>query len=145
MILKYNHLSQNVKAFRSMTGISLELFEEVENDVTPRFVEAETTRFNRPDRQRAIGGGRDQELSIRDQILLTIIWMRCYPKQCVLSYIFGVSEPSVSRSIGRVLPLLEASGRDTMRLPDPGRKRRRTLDELLKKTPELTVIIDSFE
>jgi hypothetical protein len=145
MILRYDHLSQNVKAFRSMTGISQELFEEIENDVTLRFIEAETIRFSRPDRQRAMGGGRDQALSIRDQILLNIIWLRCYPKQCVLSYLFGVSEPSVSRSIGRVLPLLEASGRDTMRLPDPGRKRRRELDELLKETPELAVIIDSFE
>jgi hypothetical protein len=32
-----------------------------------------------------------------------------------------------------------------MRLPDPGRKRRRELDELLRGTPELAVVIDSFE
>jgi hypothetical protein len=145
MILRYEHLNQNPKVFRSMTGINLELFGEVENEVTPRFVEVETQRLSRPDRERAIGGGRDQELSIQDQILLTIVWLRCYPKQVVLSYLFGVSEPSVSRVINRVLPLLEASGRDTMRLPDPGRKRRRNLDELLKETPELVVIIDSFE
>jgi len=51
----------------------------------------------------------------------------------------------VSRLIGRVLPMLEAAGRDTMRLPDPGKKRRRKLDELLQDTPELAVVIDSFE
>ena len=32
-----------------------------------------------------------------------------------------------------------------MRLPDPGRKRRKALDSLLQDTPELAVIIDSFE
>lgn len=32
-----------------------------------------------------------------------------------------------------------------MRMPDPGRKRRKTLDTLLKETPELAVIIDTFE
>ena len=32
-----------------------------------------------------------------------------------------------------------------MRLPDPGRKQRRQLDDLLKETPELAVVIDSFE
>jgi hypothetical protein len=32
-----------------------------------------------------------------------------------------------------------------MRLPDPGRKRRKALDSLLEDTPELAVIIDSFE
>jgi hypothetical protein len=43
------------------------------------------------------------------------------------------------------LALLEASGRDTMRMPDPGRKRRQQWDELLQDTPQLAVIIDTFE
>jgi hypothetical protein len=30
-------------------------------------------------------------------------------------------------------------------LPDPGKKRRRTLDALLQETPELAVVIDTFE
>jgi hypothetical protein len=145
MILRYQELSRHASVFRSMTGLTIALFGEVENDVEPRFVEAEIKRLSRPDRQRDIGGGREQELSIQDQILMTVVWLRCYPKQDVLGYLFGVSESSVSRVINRVLPLLEASGRDTMRMPDPGRKRRRKLDELLTDTPELAVIIDSFE
>jgi len=102
-------------------------------------------RLKRPERQRAIGGGRQNELEGRDQILLTVIWLRQYPTQDVLGYFFGISQPSVSRCIERVLPVLEQAGCDTMRMPDPGRKRRRSLDDLLKDTPELAVIIDSFE
>jgi Helix-turn-helix of DDE superfamily endonuclease len=145
MILRYQELSRHKKVFQSMTGLSLEQFDEVERDVEPRFTASEINRLSRPDRIRGLGGGREQELSMRDQSLLTIIWLRCYPKQDVLGYLFGVSESSVSRVVNRVLPLLEASGRDTMRMPDPGRKRRRALDELLQATPELAVIIDSFE
>lgn len=63
----------------------------------------------------------------------------------MLAYLFGVSDSSVSRLIERVLPLLEQSGRDTMRMPDPGRKHRRTLETLLQGTPQLAVLIDSFE
>jgi hypothetical protein len=33
----------------------------------------------------------------------------------------------------------------TMRMPDPGRKRRRKLDDLLQDTPQLAVVIDTFE
>jgi hypothetical protein len=40
---------------------------------------------------------------------------------------------------------LEASGRDTMRMPDSGKKRRRHLDDLLAETPNLIVLIDTFE
>jgi hypothetical protein len=145
MILRYNHLSHHAKVFQSMTGLSLRLFDELNQEIEVKFIEAEIKRLSRPDRQRALGGGREQTLDILDQLLMTVVWLRCYPKQDVLAYLFGVSESSVSRILNRMLPLLEQSGRDTMRMPDPGRKRRRTLDELLKETPELAVIIDSFE
>src|SRR5262249_658087 len=46
---------------------------------------------------------------------------------------------------GRCRPLLERPGRDRMRLPDPGRGHRRDLPALLKETPALAVIVDTFE
>src|SRR5216683_3021914 len=84
-------------------------------------------------------------LNERDQILLSVVWLRVYPTQEVLGYLFGVSDSAARGVIERVLPVLEQAGRDTMRLPDPGRKRRRKLDDLLRDTPELAVVIDSFE
>ncbi len=128
-----------------MTGLPVSLFDELYADIELRFTKAERERLERPNRQRAVGGGRTQEVAIRDQLLMSVIWLRCYPKQSVLAYLFGVSEASVSRILGRVLPLVEASGRDTMRQPDPGRKQRRELDEVLAATPELAVLIDTFE
>jgi hypothetical protein len=145
MMLRYNHLSQDAKVFQSMTGLSVPLFDALEQEIERLFVASEVQRLSRADRQRGLGGGRSQEVAIIDQVLMTVIWLRCYPKQHVLAYLFGVSESSVSRILNRVLPLLAQSGRDTMRLPDPGRKRRRELDELLQATPGLTVVIDSFE
>ncbi|MCB0122099.1 MAG: transposase family protein [Caldilineaceae bacterium] len=125
--------------------MSVFLFDELNGELEPKFLIAERERLERPDRQRAVGGGRNAEVEIGDQLLMSIIWLRCYPKQHVLGYLFGISDSSVSRILARVLPLLEASGRDTMRLPDPGRKQRRELDELLLETPALAVIIDTFE
>jgi hypothetical protein len=77
--------------------------------------------------------------------LLTVIWLRTYPTNEVLAYLMGVSDSTVSRVLARMVPLLEAAGTDTMRMPDPGRKRRRQLDELLRDTPDLAVVIDTFE
>src|SRR5262249_307928 len=57
----------------------------------------------------------------------------------------GVSDSTALRAIRRCLPVLEAQGKDTMRLPDPGKGKRRDLPALLKQTPELAVIIDTFE
>jgi hypothetical protein len=145
MILRYQYLCQNKHVFKAMTGLHRAEFDELVQDVLPGYAAAEEKRLSRPDRKRAIGGGPDFELEAQDQILLTVVWLRKYPTYEVLGYLFGTSDTTVGRYISRVLPLLEVAGRDTMRLPDPGRKRRRHLADLLKETPELAVIIDTFE
>lgn len=145
MILRYEHLSQNPKVFQSLTGLRVAEYDALLADVLPLYVAAEEQRLTHPHRQRAIGAGHPFELSYRDQILLTVVWLRVYPTHEVLAYLFGSNDSSVSRFIRRVLPVLEQAGKDTMRMPDPGKKRRRSLDDLLADTPGLVVVIDTFE
>jgi hypothetical protein len=145
MILQYKHLSHYPRVFKSLTGLHVSEFDALVKDVLPAYREAEIQRLSRADRQRAIGGGHPFELDDRDHLLLTVVWLRVYPTHEVLGYLFGVSAVTIGRTIGRVLPILEQAGRDTMRMPDPGKKRRRSLDDLLSDTPELAVVIDSFE
>lgn len=143
--MKYEHLSQHPHIFQQCTGISVREFDQLIQQVIPRYIEAEAARLQRPERQRAIGAGHPFHLVARDHVLLTIIWLRLYPLHAVLGYLFGISDSTVSRLIERVLPLLEQAGRDTMRMPDPGKKRRRQMSDLLRDIPELRVVIDSFE
>ena len=145
MIMRYGWVSHYPQVFLSMTGLRVSEFDGLVDDVLPEYAAAEAARLTRPDRERALGAGHPFELSLRDHLLLTVVWLRVYPTHEVLGYLFGVSDSTVSRLIRRVLPALEASGRDTLRMPDPGKKRRRTLDDLLHDTPELAVVIDSFE
>lgn len=146
MRLNYLYLRRYPKIFRAMTGLSVAEFDSVVRDLLPRLVQAEYKRLSRPHRQRDIGGGHPFELSTTDQILLTIVWLRLYPTHAVLGFLFGVSDTTAGRYLARLVPLLEAAGRDTMRLPDPGRKRRRTLNTLFEALPELeAIVIDSFE
>jgi hypothetical protein len=74
-----------------------------------------------------------------------VVCLRQYPTQECLGYLFGVSDSSALRAVRRCLPVLEAAGKDSMRLPDPGRGRRRDLPALLRDTPGLAVIVDTFE
>lgn len=151
MIFQYKYLQHHPTVFRAMTGMNLGEFEAMEAKVISRFSEAEWKRLNRPGRRRAVGGGRKFELKARDQLLLTVVWLRVYPTQEALGYLFGVSDSTAGRYIGRVLPLLAAIGVAEMRPPNPGNppggrgRRGRPLDELLRETPELAVLIDSFE
>jgi hypothetical protein len=145
MILRYEHVSGYPKVFLALTGLQVPEFDALVQDILPRYSEAEVQRLSRANRRRAIGGGHPFVLDARDQLLMTVIWLRKYPVDEVLGFLFGISDSTVSRYRRRMLALLEASGRATMRMPDPGRQRRRQLDELLQDTPELAVIIDTFE
>jgi hypothetical protein len=145
MTIHYARLSQFPKVFHSMTGLTVPEFEAVVDDLVVRYARAEKMRLSRPNRQRAIGAGHPVHLAVIDQILLTIVWLRLYPTHEVLGYLFDVSDSTARRAIERMLPLLEQSGQDTMRLPDPGKRQHRQLDALLADLPELMVIVDSFE
>jgi len=114
-------------------------------EVAPRLLDAERKRLTRPGRRRAIGAGHPFALSERDRVLLTVVWLRRYPIYEVLGLLFGISQETAVRTVPRVLPILEAAGLTSMRGRDPGKYRRPNVDALLRETPELAVIVDTFE
>jgi hypothetical protein len=145
MILRLSRLRGVPSIFRNLTGITVSVFDLLLGQLLPAFDAQRRQRLDRPNRQRAVGGGDHFDLEPADQLLLTIFWLRHYPTQEVLGYLFGVSDSTAKRAIDRCLPLLEAAGKDSMRMPDPGRGRRKDLSRLLKDTPDVAVLIDTFE
>src|SRR5947207_9071634 len=145
MILRRERLGNHPSVFRSMTGLTVAAFDQLLPELCAAFAADRRRRLGRPNRRRAVGGGDDFDLGVADQFLLTVVWLRHYPTQECLGYLFGVSDSTALRAVRRCLPLLERSGRDSMRLPDPGKGRRRDLPALLKETPALAVIVDTFE
>ena len=145
MIARLENLRKHPAVFRALTGITVEVFDALAAEVVPAVEAAHRKTLDRPDRQRAIGGGDDFDLLLVDHVLATVVWLRQYPTQEVLGFFFGVSDSTAKRAVDRCLPVLEKAGKDTMRMPDPGRGRRKKLPALLKDTPGLAVVIDSFE
>ena len=145
MIARLDNLRKHPGVFGHLTGLTVAAFDELAAQVVPAVEAAHRKKLDRPDRQRAIGGGDDFDLSTADQVLLTVVWLRQYPTNEVLGFLFGVSDSTASRARSRCLPALERAGRDTMRMPDPGAARRKRLPALLADTPGLAVVIDTFE
>jgi hypothetical protein len=146
MIARYAYLSQHPDVVRSLTGLRRAEFDALAAELLPRFAAEEHRRLDRPNRQRAIGGGRAFSLSARDQLLATVIWLRQYPTYPVLAYLFGSDDATVRRYVLRWLGLLEATGRDTMRMPDPGTHRRKKLDTFEQRVqrPKERAVADTY-
>jgi hypothetical protein len=145
MIARYAGLRRHPAAFLALTGLAVSQFDALWVEVGPRLLEAERKRLTRPGRKREIGAGHPFALEERDRVLLTVIWLRRYPIYEVLGLLFGISQETAVRTVPRVLPILEAAGLDRMRGRDPGKYRRPGLDDLLRETPEVAVIVDTFE
>ncbi len=145
MIARLDNLRTQPSVFRHLTGLTVAAFDELAAELAPAVAAARRKRLDRPDRRRAVGGGDVFDLATADQLLLTVVWLRQYPTNEVLGFLFGVSDSTASRARARCLPALERAGKDTMRMPDPGVARRKRLPALLKDTPGLAVVIDSFE
>ena len=145
MIGRAAWLTRYPVVFRAMAGISVAEYRQIVTELAAPYAAAEQRRLARPDRRRAPGGGRRFTLSMADQVLLTIVWLRQYPTYPVLGYLFGLDDRPAARTVARLLPLLAAAGLDSMRLPDPGPQHRQDLPQLLKNTPGLLVLVDTFE
>jgi DDE superfamily endonuclease/Helix-turn-helix of DDE superfamily endonuclease len=145
MIARLANLRRHPAVFRHLTGLTVEVFDGLAAEVAPAAEAAHREALDRPGRRRAVGGGDTFDLATADQLLPTVIWLRQYPTNEALGFLFGVSDSTASRARGRCRPPLEKAGRDTMRMPDPGPGRRKRLPALLRDTPGLAVVIDTFE
>jgi hypothetical protein len=145
MIARLDSLKTHPSVFRHLTGLTVPAFDALAADAVPAVEAAHRQSLDRPDRERAIGAGGEFGLTSTDQVLLPVVWLRPYPTQEVLGFLFGVSDSTALRAVRRCLPVLEQAGKDTMRMPDPGPGRRKKLPALLADPPGLAVVIDSFE
>jgi hypothetical protein len=122
MIARLDNLRKHPAVFRHLTGITVEVFDALADAVVPAVEAAHNQALDRPNRQRVVGGGDHFDLPWVDHVLATIVWLRQYPTQEVLGFLFGVSDSTARRAVERCLPVLEKAGKDTMRLPDPERQ-----------------------
>jgi len=103
---EYATLKKNPRKLLALTGLTKAEFEEV----LPAFQEALAERFPEPKpkkRQRAPGGGRKPKLSsAEDKLLFILVYTKTYPVQVVQGEMFGMSQPTTSQWIDKLLPVL---------------------------------------
>ena len=147
MIFRYKALKKHPTIFRAVTGISVAEFDSYSEALIIKLAAEERSCLENKARKRAVGGGRNHELSWQNQLLLTLVWLRLYPTYEVLGYFFNVSDSSAHRVVKRCLPILEGEGKRQIEQSKAHAQRKRgyQLEEIFAQVPGLAVVIDAFE
>lgn len=86
------------------------------------------------------GRGRPRHLSPRNQILVTLLWLRSYPCYSILSLLFDISVSSVSDTINEVWPILWDVLHPLIQWPD--RQEWMSMTGIFKDIPSAVGCID---
>lgn len=145
MILSYPGLRRHEKLFRSWSGLSVSEFDDLYRRFEPVWTKAEQERLQARQRQRAIGGGVDYRLDLDTRLLLVLVWLRQYLTGETLGFLFGVTQSTASRTIRRLLPVLQSVTQEALKPPPPPKGAKRSLRQIKQAQPDLFAIFDATE
>ncbi len=143
MRMHYAELRGKSRILQSLTGLNQSEFEALLPSFEAAWESFVVETFERPDRQRAIGGGRKARLQqLEDKLLFILVYFRLYPTQAVQGYLFGITQSQANDWIHRLTGVVnEALGRE-LQLPE---RRPAKLKEVLENCPSLEFLIDGTE
>jgi len=143
-MLTYETVSRKPEDFRSLTGLSVEEFDQLYLEVEQVYPAAEDHRLARPNRKRKRGAGHKFHHVLRNRLLLTLTWLRVYPSYRVLGLLFSLDKSNVCRNLKIMLPVLQQV--TDLALPDLGTDLGEDdLEAILARFPELRAIVDASE
>lgn len=146
MIISYAGLKKQPRILKGFARVTVQEFEELEAKAEPLWREQEFKRLDRPDRKRAIGDGQKKTLPFREQLLMTLVWLRLYLVLEALGYLFGVDKSTVSRYTNSILPVLHQMGETTLGwLEPPKRGHGERLEQVWQEQPDLFAYVDATE
>lgn len=102
-----NILHENPDLVKALTGLPAEVFWELVQAAEAGLPAYEEERHERPDRQRAIGGGRDFDQSVAIRVAQVLTYLRLYMPQTAVAVLYGGTQTDVSRDLRRLVPLLQ--------------------------------------
>jgi hypothetical protein len=140
----YEKLSRRSASFRNLTGLSLDEFEVLYQQVVDDIERYDETQLEQRDRQRAVGAGRRYQHDARNRLLMALIWLRIYPTYEVLGFIFDLDKSNICRNLKGVLAVLREQLGDEMEWPDKARRKQK-MDQFMQEFPDVAAIVDATE
>jgi hypothetical protein len=142
----YQELIRKPQVFKNLTGLSVSEFDDLLQKVAPVWQQREYERLSRPGRQRAIGGGGEYKLELQERLLMTLLWLHLCLTTEALGCLFRVDKSTVSRNTRNVLSALRQVDEAPPEWTEPPRRGHgKSLDQVLKEYPDLSVFADNSQ
>src|SRR5450759_2143901 len=105
-MLSYEELSKRPETFRSFAGLEVSEFDSIYAKVEPRYEGFERKRLSRGDRKHDIGAGHPFKLSLRDRLLMLLVYYRTYITSTLAAFLFDLDQSNVLKDIRMLEPLV---------------------------------------
>ena len=158
-------LRRKPRHFQKFTGVTVAEFDQIYAQVEAAYETALAQQRDYPQRQRQPGAGHPFTLGLQERLLMTLMYLRLYLGQQLLSYLFDLDQSNISREINhRLLPILaqilptplqdaplrsleqDTNPQDKGAFSSQKPRRINTLQELLAAHPEFEeVLVDATE
>jgi hypothetical protein len=125
-------LSQDERAVKALTGLSYQEFK----DLLPSFKKAlHEIRANKPNRKRAVGGGRKGKLpKIEDKLFFILFYIKTYPTFDVLAFFTERERSHCCESVSLLSKTLKKALGKEIVLPE---RKINSVEEFSQKFPEV--------
>jgi len=143
-VLNYIVLSKHHDHFKTFTGLTLQEFNTLNEQIHQKYQTYEQKRLTRENRKRAIGAGQPFKLDLTNRILILLLYYKLYTSSTLLGYLVNLSQTSVLTSIRKIEPLIQEI------LPLPNKQHQKTqrlttITEIEKMFPGFEAFIDATE
>jgi len=113
-MINLQKLYKRPQVFQRLTGLTPNKFQQLLIRLEPIFKESELKRKKTTNRQRKVGGGRKQSLSLGQALFMLLLYYRTYTNHMFISIVMGIDDSNVCRYFRRIQPLLA----QIFRIPD---------------------------
>ena len=136
--MKYEEARKKPRVFQQLTGMKIEEFDKLKAAFQKTYEEDEQER-DKPDSR---AGRKPVLLTCEAKLFFILFYLRHYPTQEVLGFLFGISQSQANHWIDRLTPLVKKALGAEKELPG---RTAADVKEFLQACPELAFIIDGTD
>lgn len=138
-----NYIEENPKETQRLIGLEYEQLQQLIQNAERLHYEKQALRESNKVRIIAGGGGRKPKLSLKEQIILTLVYLRHLTTFQILGIFFGVSESTANDTFNYWLPLLRELLPSS--LIEQVKKNAADYETLKEVLTEYELTVDSYE